>query len=125
MQDGDKNSSLEDTRRELDGDEEFLVLLEHRKFNKTFNSIEALHDVLRRATTMLHRSKKHQIIIIHHLVDIPFAIFTNEAIKLGVSLWLGIINENPLLGSIVLSEIAQCWERTVRNRMGVFSKKLS
>jgi phosphatidylinositol 4-kinase len=57
-------------------------------------------------------------------VGIPFAIFTKQSIKLGVSLWLGVINENPLMEPRILSEIAESWEKTVHNRVGVFGDKL-
>ena len=50
--------------------------------------------------------------------------FTKQSIKLGVSLWLGVINENPQMESRMLIEIAANWENTIRNRMGAFSNKL-
>jgi phosphatidylinositol 4-kinase len=53
-------------------------------------------------------------------VGIPFAVFTKPSIKLGVSLWMGIINENPRMSTRVLMEIASNWENTVRRGVGIF-----
>lgn len=110
--------------RKIEDDRAILAHLERRTLNKNFVSIGELRDILRRAAAILSRAKKDQCGIVHHLVSIPFAIFTKQAIKLGISLWLGIINENPRLESIILAEIAESWENSVRNRMGVFSEKL-
>lgn len=57
-------------------------------------------------------------------MGIPFVIFTKQSIKLGISLWLGVINENPHMEPRILAVIAEEWEKTVRHRVGVFSSKL-
>ena len=59
-----------------------------------------------------------------YLVSLPFSIFTKQSIKLGISLWLGVINENPSMEPRLLALIAEEWEKTVHNRIGVFSPKL-
>lgn len=110
--------------RKIEGDRAILVHLERRTLNRNFVSIGELRDILRRAAAILSRADKDQCAIVHHLVSIPFAIFTKQAIKLGISLWLSIINENPRLEPLVLAEIAENWENSVRKRMGVFSEKL-
>lgn len=101
-----------------------MAHLERRTLKKNFVSIGELRDILRRAAAILSRTNKDQCAIVRHLVSIPFGIFTKQTIKLGISLWLGIVNENPRLESIILAEIAENWENSVRNCMGVFSEKL-
>jgi phosphatidylinositol 4-kinase len=54
-------------------------------------------------------------------VTIPFKLFTKQSIKLGISLWLGVINENPRMEPRILSEIAQHWEATVQRKQGIFN----
>ena len=98
-----------------------LASLERRILDKRFISIGELRDVLRRAAALVCRSKTDQCSIIHYLVGIPFAIFTKQSIKLGISLWLGVINENTRLEPRILMEIAANWEHTVRSKLGVFS----
>lgn len=98
--------------------------LENRILKKATVSIEDLRCTLRRAAALLSDIKEDQCALIHHLVSIPFVIFTKQSIKIGISLWLGIVNENPQLESIILVEIANNWEDTIRRRMGLFSKKL-
>ena len=108
----------------IEYDQAVLAHLERRTLDKRFVSIGELRDVLRRAAALLCSTKKDQCAIAHHLVGIPFAMFTKQSIKLGISLWLGVINENPLMEPRVLSEIAENWEKTVHNRVGVFGDKL-
>lgn len=89
-----------------------------------FVSIGELRDILRRAAALLCRTSLDQCAIVQHLVGIPFAVFTKQSIKLGISLWLGVINENPRMEPRIVAVIAERWEKTVRTRTGVFSNKL-
>lgn len=113
-----------DLKPKIEDDQALLTHLERRSLDRKFVSIGELRDVLRRAAALLSRAKKDHSAIVHHLVSIPFAMFTKQSIKLGISLWLGLINENPRLESMILADIAENWEMTVRNHMGIFSTKL-
>jgi phosphatidylinositol 4-kinase len=97
--------------------------LETRVKSHKFVPIGELRDILRRAAALLCRSKGDECGIVHHLVSIPFGIFTSQSIKLGISLWLGIINENPRMQSRIMIEIAQQWETTVNRRLGIFNSR--
>lgn len=108
----------------IEDNKALLGHLESRILGKAAVSIEELRCTLRRAAALVSNNQEDQCAVIHHLVSIPFAVFTKQSIKLGISLWLGIVNENPQLESIILVEIAHNWENTVRRRMGLFSKKL-
>jgi phosphatidylinositol 4-kinase A len=99
-----------------------LNQLESRTQDGKFVSIGELRDVLRRAAALLCRSKKPQCAIVHHLVDIPFAVFTKQSIKLGISIWLGVIHENPRMEPRIVAEVAQAWEKSIRRKVGIFSK---
>ncbi len=114
----------EGSQRKIEDDQAVLAHLERRTLDKRFVSIGESRDILRRAAASLCRTKRDQCAIAHHLVGIPFAMFTKQSIKLGISLWLGVINENPIMEPRILSEIAENWEKTVRNRVGVFGNKL-
>lgn len=87
-------------------------------------SIGEMRDTLRQAAASLCKARIDQSALVHHLVDVPFQTFTKQSIKLGVSLWLGVINENPQMESRILTEVVAQWERTVKNRLGAFSTKL-
>lgn len=104
--------------------EAILAHLERRTLNSRFVSIGELRDILRRAAALLCRTHKDQCAIAQHLVGIPFAVFTKQSIKLGISLWLGVINENPWMEPRLLAIVAEEWEKTVRDHVGVFSSKL-
>ncbi|KAI9759442.1 MAG: phosphatidylinositol-4- kinase [Chaenotheca gracillima] len=109
--------------KEVDNAETVLAHLESRMANRKFVSGGELRDVLRRAAALLCRSKTDQSAIVHHLVGIPFVLFTKQSIKLGISLWLGVINENPRMATRILTEVAENWEGTVRKKMGIFNDK--
>ncbi|KAK3065796.1 phosphatidylinositol-4- kinase, partial [Teratosphaeriaceae sp. CCFEE 6253] len=75
---------------------------------------------LRDAAGMLSRSAISHQSLLKDLVDIPFILFTKQSINLGVSLWLGIVKENPALETRVLVEVAAGWETTLRQQRGFF-----
>ena len=118
---GDSRSNSHRDAEEVQGVLAFLStkVLEHK-----YVAIGELRDVLRRAAALLCRSKVDHSAIVHYLVDIPFALFTKQAIKLGISLWLGVINENPRMESKLLAEIATHWEHSIQKKQGIFSPSL-
>jgi len=87
--------------------------------------LHELKHVLRRAAALLCRSKSSQTAIVHYLVQIPFGVFTKDSVKMGISLWLGVIHENPRMEPRILTEIAQAWEDTIDRRVGIFSLSFS
>ena len=95
--------------------------IENHISERSHTAFAELRDVLRRAAALLCRSKGPQSAIVYHLVNIPFQTFTKASIKLGISLWLGVIHENPRMEPRILTEIAQAWERTINRRVGIFS----
>jgi phosphatidylinositol 4-kinase A len=102
---------------------EALLDLHKRVLQKAHVRPAEVKDVLRRAAALLCQSKKSQTAIVHLLVNIPLAIFTKESIKLGISLWLGVIHENTRMEPRILTEVAQAWERTIDRKQGIFSAK--
>ena len=99
--------------------EEFLSKI--RKNDLGPPPVSSYKDILRRAAAVLCTSKRSQTAIVHHLVSIPFEIFDKDSIKLGISLWLGVIHENPRMESRILTEIALAWERIIDRKIGIFS----
>jgi len=98
-----------------------LAHVEARLLSKKGTPLEEVRAILRRAAALLCRSTRDESAVVHYLVSIPFAMFTKQSIKLGASLWLGVINENPRLEPRLLAEIAQQWELTIQRRLGLFS----
>ncbi len=114
------------SRNDKDFDDDATTVLAHleaRTLKHKYIPLGDLRDILRRAAALLCRSKKDECAIVHHLVAIPFGIFTKQSIQLGISLWLGIINENPRMEPRILMEIAQQWESTIHRGVGVFNSK--
>jgi phosphatidylinositol 4-kinase A len=102
-----------------------LAHVEARILSKKTTSLGEVRDILRRAAALLCRSDADESAVARHLVSIPFALFTKQSIKLGVSLWLGVMNENPRLESKLLNEIAQQWEFTISRKVGLFAPALT
>lgn len=105
-------------------EQQILAELERRALAKEFMPTEQLRDVLRRAASFLCRAKDDQCGIVHHLVGIPMSIFTKQSVKLGIALWLGVINENPWMEPRILAEVAQTWCVSVHKKAGIFSDRL-
>ncbi|KAI2640683.1 hypothetical protein GGS26DRAFT_172568 [Hypomontagnella submonticulosa] len=101
-----------------------LAHVESRLTGKKTTPLHDVRDILRRAAALLCRSGKDESAITHYLVSIPFRIFTKESINLGVSLWLGVMNENPRMESRILTEIAQQWEIAMHKKLGLFNPTL-
>ncbi|KAL4866403.1 hypothetical protein BDV12DRAFT_172960 [Aspergillus spectabilis] len=83
-------------------------------------TLPEIRDTLQRAAALLCSSNAAHAAIAHHLVSLPFQIFSKESINIGVSLWLGVIHENPRLEPIILFEIVEEWENTILQRQGLF-----
>lgn len=110
--------------RSLQDATNLLIDLETRTLNHKHVTIAELRDILRRAAALLCRVKTDQAPIVQHLVGIPFAVFSKQSIKLGISLWTSVAKENPRMESRILVAIAENWEGTVRKRRGIFNPAL-
>ncbi|KAH7034920.1 phosphatidylinositol 3 [Microdochium trichocladiopsis] len=98
-----------------------LTHVESRLNETKRTPLSDVRDILRRAAALLCRSEKDESAVAHSLVSIPFKIFSKESIKFGVSLWLGVMNENPRMEPRLLAEIAQQWEATIQKKLGLFN----
>lgn len=101
-----------------------LAHVESRVAGKRLTPLNDVRDILRRAAALLCRSEKDESAITHYLVSIPFKLFTKESIKFGVSLWLGVMNENPRMEPRLLAEIVQQWEVILQHKLGLFNPSL-
>ncbi|GAB0136479.1 hypothetical protein EsDP_00004779 [Epichloe bromicola] len=102
-----------------------LAHVEARILSKKATSLNEVRDMLRRAAALLCRSHRDEASVARYLVSIPFALFTKQSIKVGTSLWLGVMNENPRLEAKLLNSIAQQWEFTIARKVGLFSPALA
>ncbi|KAI5779511.1 hypothetical protein EDC01DRAFT_303291 [Geopyxis carbonaria] len=88
-------------------------------------AVEDVKDMLRMAATRVCASQKGQGTLIRSLISIPFEVFTETAIKQGILLWTGIMNERPHLQPRMLAEIARNFEMTVERKMGIFAESFN
>lgn len=103
--------------------EEVLARLSSQISQGAEVSTDELREALRQAASLLCSGRDIYPSIIHLLVGIPFQIFTKESINFGISIWLGVIHENPQTESRILVEVAEAWERTVERGRGVFDPR--
>ena len=101
-----------------------LEALHRRAADGRFVALSELRDVLQRAAALLCRTAHDQCAVVQYLVAIPFALLTEPAVKLGIAIWLGVIDERPRTEPRFLAHIAGEWEASVRRREGVFSERL-
>ena len=59
------------------------------------------------------------------MVKIPFTIFTKQSIRLGVSVWLNIMSEDPNTEQQILALVADGWIKSIDRQVGAYSSKLS
>lgn len=86
--------------------------------------MRSLREVLRLTASLLCRLKGPQDQeIIRLFVKIPFDIFTKQAIKLGLSLWMGVMQENESLDSAIVTEVVFNWKQTVEKKKGIFDNQ--
>lgn len=102
-----------------------LAHVEARILSNKATSLPEVREILRRAAALLCRSPRDESAVARYLVSIPFALFTKQSIKLGASLWLGVMNENPRLEPKLVNSIAQQWELTITRKVGLFSPLLT
>ncbi|EHY51910.1 phosphatidylinositol-4- kinase [Exophiala dermatitidis] len=96
----------------------------HKRIRQQLSvQMSEVKELLRSAAALLCQSKKSQTAIVYHLVHIPCDVFSKESVKFGISLWLGVIHENPRMEPRILTEIVQAWERTIDRKQGIFSPR--
>lgn len=103
---------------------EVLTRMEDRVRRRDAVPMHELRDVLRRAASLLCTASDDNNDVLDLFVRIPYANFSKQAIKLGLSLWMGVIKENPRMEPRLLVEIMENWISTVHGEIGVFSPKL-
>ena len=98
-----------------------LVELDARIMRGEMPDFKTVREILRLTASLLCRLKdsEHRDVI-RLFIKIPFAIFTKQVIKLGLSLWMGVIQENETLDSAVFTEIILNWKESVEHQKGVF-----
>ena len=101
-----------------------LESLYRRALEGRYIAVSELRDALQRAAAILCRSPHDQCAVVQYLVAIPFAVLTEQSIKLGIAIWLGVINENPRMEPRFLTQIAMEWEASARRGAGAFSTHL-
>ncbi|KAF3391336.1 Phosphatidylinositol 4-kinase STT4 [Penicillium rolfsii] len=79
-----------------------------------------VRDALRQAARLICSSSNPRLSVVHYLVALPFQIFTKDTIKLGVSLWLGVIHENPSVEPRILAHVVEAWDKSIQRRQGLF-----
>lgn len=109
----------ESTLQGSDEEEALKALTQRLRGNETIAFAE-VRDTLRNAAGILSKSRSENAALIRDLVGIPFIIFTKQSINLGISLWLGVVKENPSLETRVLAEVAAGWESSIRLEKGFF-----
>ncbi|KAL4067760.1 hypothetical protein J3A83DRAFT_4359655 [Scleroderma citrinum] len=87
--------------------------------------VQDLKRLLFRCATTLISLEHCEYSLLHHLVAIPFEVFTPAAIAAGIEVWTWVITEKPATEVGLMCEVMSAWFSTVRGRKGVFSQSLN
>ncbi|KAK9458076.1 hypothetical protein V1511DRAFT_465025 [Dipodascopsis uninucleata] len=99
-----------------------LENMQEKVEQKKYVSIAELRETLLRAASFSLKNQKMSASLMKYVVSIPFMIFSKQSIKLGVSLWLWILNEASQLQSRLLGEILFRFEYSIRRSEGLYSR---
>lgn len=77
-------------------------------------------EILGQAAAILCAHENPPASLTYYLVTLPFEMFSRESMSLGISFWLGVINENPRVEPKVLVEVMSAWERSIERQKGLF-----
>ncbi|KAL3463767.1 hypothetical protein BJX64DRAFT_256130 [Aspergillus heterothallicus] len=114
--------SLHESRKTV---ETMLLNIDKTIKSGTHIPLSDVRGALQRAASLLCGGGASSLTAItHHLVSLPFQIFSKESINVGVSLWLGVIHENPELEPKILFKVVEEWESTIIRRQGLFDPSL-
>ncbi|KAG7888584.1 hypothetical protein KL906_005285 [Ogataea polymorpha] len=84
---------------------------------------KSLRLALQAAASLIIRSSDGMGDLLREVVAIPFAIFDAESIELGVGVWLSIMKVRSDLAPVVLSEICQRLEESIKLQKGLYNKQ--
>lgn len=102
-----------------------LSQMEDRLLKKIYVSTNQVKELLRRAASLLCRTDGDPSSVAAHFVRIPFLLFSKQIMKFSLTLWMGVIKENPQMEPRILVEIIEGWIITVRGRLGIFNKNMT
>ena len=115
---GDNQADQQNRNRGL------LESLEERAKDESYIASEELRDGLRRAAALYCRTSNRPPGVLDKLVQIPFTIFTKQSIRLGVSVWLNIMSEEPNTEQQILALVADGWTKSIDRQVGAYSPRL-
>ncbi|KAG8624207.1 hypothetical protein KVT40_009183 [Elsinoe batatas] len=104
----------DDLKQEVEDALDSLQQIRNRLEDDENVSIEELRPALRRGAALLCRSDVENRTLVHLLVKVPCIPFSRDTIKLGVSLWMGVLRENSRLSTQIVVEVMMCWEAKLR-----------
>lgn len=82
-----------------------------------------LSNFLDLSATLLIVKKGESASLVYDIVHTPFQIFTSSAMKIATNVWLSVVKERTDLSHILISEVGQCWMRSIDDRRGLYSKE--
>ncbi|PWY64474.1 phosphatidylinositol 4-kinase [Aspergillus heteromorphus CBS 117.55] len=94
-------------------------LYSQMKLGEYVSGAEA-RDILRQAASLLCSDKSPSASLVQYLVRVPFQMFSKEFMDIGISLWLGVMHENPKVKSKILVEVIGSWEKSIQHEKGLF-----
>ncbi|SCU83109.1 LADA_0C09648g1_1 [Lachancea dasiensis] len=87
------------------------------------STISDISDFLDLSASLLVLEKGNAATLIYDIVNIPFRVFSSEAIKIATNVWLSVMKERSDVCYLLLSEISNCWRHSIEDREGLYSSE--
>ncbi|SCU77711.1 LAFA_0A03004g1_1 [Lachancea sp. 'fantastica'] len=106
---------IEEERRELKTKIEGVLAASQ---SANYNDVSAFLDL---SASLLALKKGNTATLVYDIVNIPFQIFTSDAVKIATNVWLAVMKERSDISYLLLAEVANCWAYSIDNHDGLFS----
>ncbi|CEP63616.1 1-phosphatidylinositol 4-kinase STT4 LALA0_S08e06700g [Lachancea lanzarotensis] len=83
-----------------------------------YNDVSSFLDL---SASLLALKKGNTATLVYDIVNIPFQLFTSDAVKIATNVWLAVMKERMDVSYLLLAEIANCWAYSIDNGEGLFS----
>ncbi|KAJ1970717.1 phosphatidylinositol-4- kinase, partial [Dimargaris xerosporica] len=88
-------------------------------------TVDTLYPVLCQAAALVKTPSASRHDVLKLLCWLPVHVFTHDVMKAAITVWTGIIIDQPELEPAIIAELVACWTWTIRHRRGLFAERYS
>ncbi|KAJ1978490.1 phosphatidylinositol-4- kinase, partial [Dimargaris verticillata] len=88
-------------------------------------TVDTLYPVLCQAAALAKTPSASRHDVLKLLCWLPVHVFTHDVMKAAITVWTGVIIDQPELEPVIIAELVACWTWTIRHRRGLFAERYS